>query len=77
MVLQQAPYQANVWGYTADCGDKVTVNFNQNDYPATMIMGKIYAYAYHMHRTVHGASIVDILKLAIPEDVPISEVASF
>ena len=39
MVLQQAPNQANVWGYTSDCADKVTVNFDQNDYPATMITG--------------------------------------
>jgi hypothetical protein len=42
MVLQQAPNQANVWGYTSDCSDKVTVNFNQNDYSATLIMGKRY-----------------------------------
>ena len=39
MVLQQAPNQANVWGYTSECEDKVTINFNQNDYPATMLKG--------------------------------------
>ncbi len=42
MVLQQAPNQANIWGYTSDCSDKVTVSFNQNDYSATLIMGKRY-----------------------------------
>ena len=42
MVLQQAPNQANVWGYTSDCEDKVTMKFNQNDYSATMIRRKIY-----------------------------------
>ena len=40
MVLQQAPYQASVWGYTSDCADNVTINFNQNNYPATLIKGK-------------------------------------
>ena len=40
MVLQQAPNQANVWGYTDECTDTVTISFNQNDYPATLIQGK-------------------------------------
>ena len=40
MVLQQAPNQANVWGYTPDCEDNVTINFNQNDYPAALIKGR-------------------------------------
>ena len=40
MVLQQAPNQANVWGYTSDCEDKVIIKFNQNDYPATMLVRK-------------------------------------
>ena len=40
MVLQQAPNQANVWGYTSDCEDKVTVNFVQEEYPTTLINGK-------------------------------------
>ena len=39
MVLQQAPNQANVWGYTSDCEDKVSVNFNNVDHPATIIKG--------------------------------------
>ena len=39
MVLQQAPNQANVWGYTSDCEDKVTVKFIQEEYPATLIKG--------------------------------------
>lgn len=40
MVLQQAPNQANVWGYTSNCADKVEVNFNQNNYSATLINGE-------------------------------------
>ena len=43
MVLQQAPNLANVWGYTSDCDDKVTVNFNQDDYQATMITGGLHS----------------------------------
>ena len=43
MVLQQAPNQANIWGYTSDCEDKITINFDQNDQPATLIMGKMHA----------------------------------
>ena len=39
MVLQQVPNQANVWGYTSSCDDKVSVNFNNMDYPATIIKG--------------------------------------
>jgi hypothetical protein len=44
MVLQQAPNQANVWGYTSDCSDNISINFNQNDYPATLIKGKQIAF---------------------------------
>ena len=40
MVLQQAPNQANVWGYTSDCEDKVMVKVNQDDYPATTLVRK-------------------------------------
>ena len=40
MVLQQAPNQANVWGFTADCGDQISVNFDSKDYPATIVKGK-------------------------------------
>ena len=40
MVLQQAPNQANIWGYTSDCEDNIRIDFNQNDYPATLIKGK-------------------------------------
>ena len=40
MVLQQAPNQANVWGYTSDCQDKVSVNFDNKDYTATVVNGK-------------------------------------
>ena len=39
MVLQQAPNQANVWGYTSDCEDKVSVNFDSKDYSATVVKG--------------------------------------
>lgn len=39
MVLQQAPNQANVWGYTSNCEDNVSVNFDGKDYPATIIKG--------------------------------------
>ena len=39
MVLQQAPNQANVWGYTSDCEDKVTVKFIQEEYSTTLIKG--------------------------------------
>ena len=39
MVLQQAPNQANVWGYTSDCEDKVTVKFVQEEYPTTLVKG--------------------------------------
>ena len=39
MVLQQAPNQANIWGYTSDCEDKVSINFNNVDYPATIVKG--------------------------------------
>ena len=39
MVLQQAPTQANVWGYISDCEDGVTVKFVQAEYPATLIKG--------------------------------------
>jgi hypothetical protein len=39
MVLQQAPNQANVWGYISDCEDKVTIKFIQEEYPATLING--------------------------------------
>ena len=50
MVLQQAPNQANVWGYTSDCSDKVTVNFNQNDYSTNLIAGMTYSsYLPHEH----------------------------
>ena len=38
MVLQQAPNQANVWGYTSS-GDSVSVNFDTKDYPATTVTG--------------------------------------
>ena len=47
MVLQQAPNQANIWGYTSDCEDKITINFDQNDQPATLIMGKMHASCLH------------------------------
>ena len=39
MVLQQAPLQANVWGYTSDCADKVTINFVQKNYDAQLVKG--------------------------------------
>ena len=39
MVLQQAPHQANVWGYISDCEDEVTVEFVHVEYPATLIKG--------------------------------------
>ena len=39
MVLQQAPQQANVWGYTSDCEDTITVNFVQQNYPTSLIKG--------------------------------------
>lgn len=45
MVLQQTPYQANVWGYTSDCSDNVKINFNQNTIQAGMITG-MYLHAY-------------------------------
>lgn len=41
MVLQQAPHQANVWGYTTDCLDTITVNFVQESYPTILIKGNI------------------------------------
>ncbi len=44
MVLQQAPNQANIWGYTSDCSDNISINFSQNDYPATLIKGKQIAF---------------------------------
>lgn len=37
MVLQQAPNQANLWGYTPDCEDQVTVHFDDKDYQASVI----------------------------------------
>ena len=46
MVLQQAPNLANVWGYTSDCDDKVTVNFDQDDYTAAMITGMLHSKAW-------------------------------
>ena len=39
MVLQQAPNQANIWGYTSDCDDKVTIKFIQKEYSTTLIKG--------------------------------------
>ena len=53
MVLQQAPNQANVWGYTSDCDDKVSVNFNNMDYSATII--KEASELPHVHNTVYKA----------------------
>ena len=41
MVLQQAPNQANVWGYTSDCEDKVTIKFIQEEYSTTLIKGTL------------------------------------
>jgi hypothetical protein len=46
MVLQQAPNQANVWGYTSDCEDKVSVNFDTKDYPATVVKGRTSQFNY-------------------------------
>ena len=52
MVLQQAPNQANVWGYTSDCEDKVTVKFNQNNYPATMLVRRISIISRYKYSTL-------------------------
>ena len=41
MVLQQAPNQANIWGYTSDCEDKVTIKFIQEEYSTTLIKGTL------------------------------------
>ena len=46
MVLQQAPNQANVWGYTSDCEDKVTIKFIQEEYSTTLIKGTLELTAF-------------------------------
>ena len=40
MVLQQAPAQANIWGYVTKCDSTVTATFTGNTYHPTTFMSE-------------------------------------